>query len=66
MQITVTKFLDLILLDGYKLMKLAGAAKGTKELNSIMEKGKKFISLSSFKENIQLLWFVSHVNIIKL
>ena len=47
-------------------MKLAGAAKGTKELNSIMEKGKKFISLSSFKENIQLLWFVSHVNIIKL
>ena len=51
MKITVIKFLDVILLDGYKLIKRAGAAKGTKELYSIMEKGKKFKILFSFKAN---------------
>ena len=51
MQITVIIFLEVILLDGYKLIKWAGSATGTNELNGIMKKGKKYISLFNFKGN---------------
>ncbi len=43
------KFLDVFLLDGFKLIKWARSPKGTKDLNNIMEKGEKFISLFNFK-----------------
>ena len=66
MQITVIIFLEVILLDGYKLIKLSGSATGTNELNGIMKKGKKKLYPFLTLKEIQLLWFVVHVIIIKL
>ena len=61
MQTTVIIFLEVILLDGYKLIKWAGYATGTNELNGIMKKIKKIISLFNFKGNtVVVVCFTCH------